>query len=61
MSGDTNPTARFKLVPTPEDRAIFHLIIEGGLGALRTKHPEMFFQHGKGSNVSQRWRQNSRR
>lgn len=47
MSGDTNPTARFKLVPTPEDRAIFHLIIEGGLGALRTKHPEMFFQNGK--------------
>ena len=47
MSGDTNPTARFKLVPTPEDRAIFHLIIEGGLSALRTKHPEMFFQNGK--------------
>ncbi|WP_176556369.1 DUF262 domain-containing protein [Rubellimicrobium rubrum] len=52
MSGDTDPDARFKLVPTPEDRAVFHLIIEGGLAAVRAKHPHMFFQNGK---VIQRW------
>lgn len=52
MSGDTDPDARFKLVPTPEDRAMFHLIIEGGLAAVRAKHPHMFFQNGK---VIRKW------
>jgi hypothetical protein len=47
MSGDTAPDARFKLVPTPEDRAIFHLIMDGGLEAVRSKHPQYFFQNGK--------------
>ncbi|CAO4191864.1 DUF262 domain-containing protein [Methylorubrum extorquens] len=47
MSGDTDADARFKLVPTPEDRAMFHLIMEGGLAAVRAKHPAMFFQNGK--------------
>ena len=31
MSGDTDPDARFKLVPTPADRELFHLIVESGL------------------------------
>jgi hypothetical protein len=47
MSGDTDLDARFKLVPTPEDRAVFHLIVEGGLAAVRVKYPGMFFQNGK--------------
>lgn len=47
MSGDTDADARFKLVPTPEDRATFHLIVESGLAAVRAKHPGMFFQNGK--------------
>lgn len=47
MSGDTDTDARFKLVPTPEDRAIFHLLIEGGLEAARAQHPKFFFLNGK--------------
>lgn len=47
MSGDSGADARFKLVPTPEDRAIFHLAIEFGLGGVRKKHPTWFFQNGK--------------
>ena len=47
MSGDTDPDARFKLIPTPEDRAVFHLIMDGGLKAVRGKHPHYFFQNGK--------------
>ena len=47
MSGDTDADARFKLVPTPEDRAIFHLIVEGGLKAVQAKHPTWFFQNGR--------------
>jgi hypothetical protein len=46
MSGDTDVDARFKLVPTPEDRAMFHLIVEGGLVAVRAKHSGLFFQNG---------------
>lgn len=47
MSSDTNADARFKLVPTPEDRAIFHLIVGEGLKAVKTKYPTFFFQNGK--------------
>ena len=47
MSGDTGAHARFKLIPTPDDRAVFHLIIDEGLNALKIKHPEMFFQNGR--------------
>ena len=47
MSGDTDTDARYKLVPTPEDRVMFHLIVEGGLASVRSKHPGMFFQNGK--------------
>lgn len=46
MSGDSEPDSRFKLIPTPEDRAIFHLIVEGGLAAIRNNHPQYFFQNG---------------
>lgn len=47
MSGDTDPDARFKLIPTPEDRAVFHTVIEGGLEGVRTRWPQYFFQNGK--------------
>ncbi len=46
MHGDTDPDARFRLVPTPEDRPVFHLIIETGLEGVRARHPEWFFQNG---------------
>ena len=46
MTGDTDPAAKFKLVPTPEDRAIFHDIIEGGWKAVRSKHPNLFYKNG---------------
>lgn len=44
MAGDKDPDARFRLVPTPEDRAIFHMIIEGGLSAVKQRHPNFFLQ-----------------
>jgi uncharacterized protein with ParB-like and HNH nuclease domain len=47
MSGDTDADARFKLVPTPEDRAIFHLIVGEGLTAVQAKYPNFFFQNGR--------------
>lgn len=47
MHGDTAADARFRLVPTPDDRAIFHLIIETGLKGVRAANPTWFFQNGK--------------
>ena len=46
MSGDVDEDARFKLVPTPEDRAIFKDIIEGGWKAVRLALPAIFYQNG---------------
>lgn len=46
MSGDTNPDATFRLIPTPEDRAIFHVIVGKGLDGIRNAHPEFFYQNG---------------
>ncbi len=46
MHGDTDADARFRLVPTPEDRPVFHLIIESGLAGVRARHPGWFFQNG---------------
>ena len=46
MHGDTGADARFRLVPTPDDRALFHLIVEKGLQGVRAKHPDWFFQNG---------------
>ena len=47
MSGDRDPDARFRLVPTPEDRAVFHLIVEGGMAAAKQTHPDCFYGNGK--------------
>jgi hypothetical protein len=46
MSGDLDPTAKYKLAPTPEDRASFHLIVEGGMKLLKVRHPDWFYQNG---------------
>ena len=46
MHGDTDADARFRLVPTPEDRPVFRLIVESGLKGVRARHPEWFFQNG---------------
>src|SRR5262249_25633 len=46
MAGDRDPDAKFRLVPTPEDREIFHLIIEGGLQAVKKGHPNYFYKNG---------------
>ena len=46
MHGDKGTDARFRLIPTPEDRHVFHLLIEAGLSGVRLKHPEWFFQNG---------------
>ena len=50
MSGDKDLDARFRLIPTPEDRSIFHLIIEGGLSAVKQKHPSFFYKNGNFSH-----------
>lgn len=49
MSGDVDPHARFKLVPTPQDQAMFYDIIDGGLARVREKNPGLFWTDGKGS------------
>lgn len=46
MYGDTDPQARFRLVPTPEDRAVFQTILEGGLAGIKVKQPSWFFKNG---------------
>jgi uncharacterized protein with ParB-like and HNH nuclease domain len=47
MTGDTGPDATFRLIPTPEDRSVFHLIIEHGLSGVRRDHPALFYQNGR--------------
>ena len=47
MQGDTGPDSKFRLIPTPEDRKIFHLIVEKGLKGIRDEHPKIFYQNGK--------------
>lgn len=47
MYGDTDPYARFRLVPTPEDRSVFHLIIEKGMAGVRAEHANWFYANGK--------------
>ena len=46
MHGDTDADACFRLVPTPEDRPVFHLIVKAGLKGVRARHPDWFFQNG---------------
>ncbi|MCJ2081695.1 DUF262 domain-containing protein [Methylobacterium sp. J-090] len=46
MYGDKEADSKFRLVPTPEDKPVFHLIVEGGLEGVRAKHPTWFYQNG---------------
>ncbi|WP_043345105.1 DUF262 domain-containing protein [Belnapia moabensis] len=47
MSGDAaDKDAAFKLIPTPEDRSIFHSLVQGGLAAIMKDHPAFFYQNG---------------
>lgn len=46
MTGDKDPDAKFKLVPTPQDKSIFHDIIDGGWEALRENYAHLFYQKG---------------
>ena len=46
MTGDKGADAIFKLVPTPEDKKLFHELIAGGWEAVRESHPEFFYQKG---------------
>ncbi len=47
MYGDTDANARFRLLPTPDDRVVFHLILEGGLAGIKSKQPDWFYKNGK--------------
>jgi hypothetical protein len=46
MTGDTDPDARYKLVPTPEDKELFHDVIDGTWKSIRDKYPQFFFKNG---------------
>lgn len=46
MNGDTDEDAKFKLVPTPEDRTVFKDIIEGGWKKVRATKPAIFYKNG---------------
>ena len=46
MTGDKGADAKFKLVPTPEDKKLFHELIAGGWEAVRESHPDFFYQKG---------------
>lgn len=46
MTGDTDDDAKFKLVPTPEDRAVFKEIMEDGWKKIRATQPAIFYQNG---------------
>lgn len=47
MLGDAGTDTPFRLIPTPEDRAVFHLIIDKGMKGVRAEHPRLFYQNGK--------------
>lgn len=46
MTGDKDPDAKFKLVPTPEDKKLFFQLIDGGWDVVRREHPGLFYQKG---------------
>lgn len=46
MSGDKEADARYKLVPTPQDKAVFHHLMEGGWKSARTHYGHAFYQSG---------------
>jgi uncharacterized protein with ParB-like and HNH nuclease domain len=45
-TGDKDAEAKFKLAPTPEDRKLFHVIVDGGWDALRQTYPDFFYLNG---------------
>jgi hypothetical protein len=47
MQGDTDADSKFRLIPTPEDKAIFHLMVEEGLEGARAHLPDAFYRNGK--------------
>ena len=47
MEGDESTGPKHRLIPTPEDRAVFHLIIDEGVAGVRRVHSKSFFQNGK--------------
>jgi len=44
---DTDPLARFKLSPTPADRALFHDVVSMERTDLRAKYAKHYFQNGR--------------
>ena len=46
MTGDVDPEAKFKLVPTPEDKKVFHDIMVGDWNSVRASYPTAFYQKG---------------
>lgn len=40
--GDRGEDARYRLVPTPADKAMFHLLVESGLEGVHTAHADWF-------------------
>jgi uncharacterized protein with ParB-like and HNH nuclease domain len=46
MTGDKDPEAKFKLVPTPGDKKLFHDIIDSGWQAIEVNYPDLFYRNG---------------
>jgi hypothetical protein len=46
MTGDVDADAKFKLVPTPEDKQVFHDIIDGNWTSIKDNYPDAFYKKG---------------
>jgi hypothetical protein len=46
-SADTDPLAKYKLAPTPNDRELFHDIVSDPISNVRAKHNQYYFQNGR--------------
>lgn len=49
MAGDDDPLTRFKLLPTPADRELIHLLLERSAPGVRERFPDYYFNDGKGN------------
>ena len=53
MQGDTAEDSQFRLIPTPEDRRVFHLIVEKGSCRGEGRKSETVLPEGKADQPSE--------
>ena len=44
MEGDTSKDSKYRLIPTPEDRTLFHLIVDKGLDGIKATRRKALLQ-----------------